>query len=82
MDEQKRQRRIKSMRLSHHSQLLKQQESPEYTLKESSSSFHLKDVIGFIYGGKSSRFWMLRKHVISLDNSEKMPFYAWECVTV
>jgi hypothetical protein len=63
-------------------EILNHEEDKEFNLKVSSASFHLNDVIGFIFGGQSSRFWMLRKHMINLNHSQKMPFYAWECITL
>jgi hypothetical protein len=37
-----------------------------------------------MFGALSSRFWMLRKYINNLDNSEmnKMPFYSWNCLTL
>ena len=37
-----------------------------------------------MFGGFSSRFWMLRKHINSMDRSKLMtiPFYNWECITI
>ena len=49
--------------------------------KVSSSSFLFSEVKGFIFCGMSSRFWMLRKHINSLDMTDKklkkLPFYNW-----
>jgi hypothetical protein len=39
----------------------------KFKVAKSSSSFLIKDITGFIYGGLSSRFWMLRKHTNFLD---------------
>jgi hypothetical protein len=35
-------------------------------------------------GGTSSRFWILRKHINSLDleNLKKIPFHSWNCLTL
>ena len=70
----------------------------EFHVKNSSSSTKISDIKGIIYGGISSRFWMFRKHMITLDiqrnmrlkNSKdqfklpmaKVPFYAWQCITL
>lgn len=37
-----------------------------------------------MYGGFGSRFWMLRKHINSIDmkNLADLPFYCWECLTI
>jgi hypothetical protein len=45
------------------------------TLK-SSSSCKVSDIKGIIYGGRSSRFWMLRKHINSLPRTclKLLPF--------
>ena len=42
---------------------------------------YLEDIEGIIFGGISSRFWMLRKHMIC-KNVKKMvdgilPFFSW-----
>ena len=46
----------------------------------------MKDIKGIIIGGISSRFWMLRKHMNIINNSMytnyKIPFFAWECLTI
>ena len=35
------------------------------------------------YGGITSRFWMLRKHLITMKkNDPNIPFYSWQCVTL
>lgn len=50
------------------------------------ASCNVDDVEGFIYGPFSSRFWMMRKHINSIDNTKgkkmKLPFYAWQCLTI
>lgn len=42
---------------------------------------NVDDIEGFVYGPFSSRFWMMRKHINSIDNTKgkkmKLPFYAW-----
>ena len=53
---------------------------------DSKASINLSEITGFVYGGISSRFWMLRKHVNSLyievGQKLKLPFYSWQCVTL
>lgn len=51
---------------------------------KSNASFKISEVKGIIYGGCSSRFWMLRKHINSLPKKEhkNLPFHAWECLTI
>ena len=39
----------------------------QYVLVESSASTDISNIQGFIYGGMSSRFWLFRKHMISID---------------
>jgi len=57
-----------------------------YSLKQSSSSCKLSDIQGFIFGGLTSRFWMLRKHINSLSSEyfkkHTLPFYSWDCITL
>lgn len=52
---------------------------------KSSSSTMVKDIVSFIYGPFSSRFWIMRKQIITTPISQlrqKMPFYGWECLTI
>ena len=53
---------------------------------KSNASCKLKSIKGIMYGGISSRFWMLRKHINSLSTDDlkwgKVPFYSWECITL
>lgn len=51
---------------------------------KSSSSFYVKDVKNIVYGGFSSRFWMLRKHIISMSKKavKNAPFFSWNCLTI
>jgi hypothetical protein len=60
--------------------------------QKSKSSPYVKDITGFLFGGTSSRFWMLRKHICSCKYSNEaisgatqkidLPFYCWECLTI
>ncbi len=58
----------------------------QFTVKQSNASFKISDVQGVIYGGVSSRFWMYRKHMMSMDIEEfihgRVQFYAWQCITL
>ena len=53
---------------------------------KSKGTCKVKDIEGFIYGPFGSRFWMMRKHINSLDTTKgkkvKLPFYAWQCLTI
>ena len=61
-------------------------EEKEFDKKQSSASCALEDINGVVFGGFSSRFWMLRKHVNSVDmktiKDDDMPFFSWECLTL
>ena len=62
-------------------------DSEEYEKDQSSASFKIEDVEGIVFGGISSRFWMLRKHLCSLNLKEhrkgdKIPFLSWNCLTL
>ena len=56
----------------------------EFTEDMSSASCLLSEIKNFIYGGQSSRFWMLRKHINSTPRKhiEKVPFKSWNCITL
>ena len=51
---------------------------------KSSASCKISEIKGFTYGGVSSRFWMLRKHINNMkpDQFKKVPFYSWNCITI
>jgi len=55
-----------------------------FTNFKSSSSCWVDSIQGIVYGGMTSRFWMLRKHINSLSIAElkQLPFYAWNCITL
>lgn len=42
------------------------QRPKKYICKKSKASCQVADIIGFIYGGMSARFWMMRKHINQL----------------
>jgi len=48
----------------------------------------LSDIKAFVFGASTSRFWCLRKHLISQDDiatvarEGDIPFYYWECITL
>ena len=56
----------------------------DYQECKSSSSCDIKEIEGIVYGGFSSRFWMLRKHfnALSKDELNTVPFYSWQCITL
>ena len=39
-------------------------EGRDFSLEQSSASFDLDSVLGIVFGGFSSRFWVYRKHII------------------
>ena len=56
----------------------------EYSEKLSNSSCKVADITGFIYGGFSSRFWMLRKQITSMELPEfkNQTFFSWEAISI
>ena len=56
----------------------------DFINKSSSSSCYISDITNIIFGGLSSRFWILRKHFNSMNLMElrNMPFYSWQCITL
>ena len=57
----------------------------DFDLKVSSSSCYLDDIDSFVYGPFTSRFWMLRKHILYMDKVKYVknpPFYGWDCITL
>ena len=57
---------------------------PDFKHEKSSTSCNVDDIQGFFFGANNSRFWMLRKHFLSmsLDELNKMPFFSWQCITL
>lgn len=43
-----------------------EEEIENFTNNKSSSSCHVDDIQGILFGGTSSRFWMFRKHINSM----------------
>lgn len=61
-----------------------EEEEQEEVYTESRASCKISEIKGLIYGGFSSRFWMLRKHVNSISDEDfnARPFYSWQCITL
>ena len=56
-----------------------------FKIAKSSASCSINQIEGFIYGAQSSRFWMLRKYLISMPKKdEKKLNYpkSWNCITL
>ena len=59
----------------------------DYSIEFSRASCNIDDIQFIIYGGFSSRFWLYRKYMNSIDthqlrDNENIPFYSWECITL
>ena len=56
----------------------------EYSEKLSNCSCKISEIKGFIFGGFSSRFWMLRKQINSMELAEfeHQDFYCWESISI
>ena len=58
----------------------------KYSWVKSAASCKLSEIRGIIFGGISSRFWMLRVHINSIPiysiRKGIMPFQCWECITL
>ena len=59
----------------------------KYRNKTSSASFKLKDIEGIVSGPSSTRFWLFRKHMITMDiknfkDPKDVPWYSWECLSL
>ena len=66
----------------------------EFDFHPSSSMSSIDDIEGIIVGGQSSRFWIYRKHMISMDYDvmkfdnqgegvkTSFPFFSWQCLTL
>ena len=50
----------------------------------SSASTYVSDIQSIIFGGMSSRFWLLRKHFNSIRKDEmcELTLFSWECITL
>lgn len=71
------------------------EEKPEeFSYHQSSSTCNINDIDAIIIGGHSSRFWIYRKHMISIDYDTmkfdsqapgvktQFPFFSWQCLTL
>lgn len=56
----------------------------DFRRDRSNGSCKVSDIKSFVFGGFSSRFWLLRKHINSMDvkDMENLPFYCWQCLTI
>jgi len=46
-------------------------------------SCKISDIKSFVFGGTTSRFWLLRKHLIkNPDIAQKSPLKSWSCITL
>ena len=59
-------------------------EGVEYKKCKSNTSCNVEDIKGIIFGGQTSRFWVLRKHIttIASEDLHRLQFFSWECITI
>ena len=52
--------------------------------KVSSACCRFDEIESFVFGGFSSRFWALRKHINCLKDEQLdcLPFLSWECISI
>ena len=65
--------------------ITQQEKAKKIKCVKSNASFHFCRVMGFIYGGTSSKWWMFRKHFNHMDDEffkGEVPFYPWECLSI
>ena len=57
-----------------------------FTASKSNASFKISDIEQISFGGFSSRFWALRKHINSMSQMilkpDSMPFFAWQAISI
>ena len=56
----------------------------DFRRDNSDGSCLISEINSFVFGGLTSRFWLLRKHINSMEykDLENLPFYAWQCITL
>ena len=58
----------------------------KFKVSKSSASHDISDILQITFGANSSRFWILRKHINTMErkyqNAESMPFFAWQCISL
>lgn len=59
----------------------------DYAHRKSNASCNIDEIQSIIFGGFSSRFWLFRKYMNTIDpkkllDDEFVPFYSWECLTI
>ena len=56
----------------------------EFACKKSKSSCRINKIKSFLFGGFSSRFWILRKHINSMqiEDLDDLPFFSWQCISL
>ena len=69
--------------LSHDHKFLYMETREENLAMKEPRKLEIAKIQSFLYGGQSSRFWMLRKLINQMGGgSEELPFYAWQCITL
>lgn len=62
------------------------QDEVKLVIQPSSASCSLSQIKSISFGGFSSRFWSLRKHIISTEfqfqKPLNLPFYSWQCISL
>ena len=65
--------------------MYEEEQELHFELSVSRTSCRVSDIEAIVFGGTTSRFWMMRKYFNMFKSSEdlaKFPFYAWECISL
>lgn len=67
-----------------YSELDEELDDIQFRETRSSASCKIDDIQGFMFGGQSARFWMLRKQINNMGEKQfaKLPFLSWHCITL
>ena len=55
-----------------------------YKESGSNATCKISEIQSILYGGHSSRFWMLRKLTNNMESQDldNLPFFSWNCLTL
>jgi hypothetical protein len=61
------------------------EETEDFRRSKSSACCPVADIQNIIFGPTTSRFWLFRKHLITMNPDkfkDEVPFLSWQCLTL
>ena len=78
---------VKDPKKNYKSKCIHDDDGNEYMENVSSASCWIEDIQGISFGPVTSRFWLFRKHMNTMDSNalndeNNLPFHGWHCLTI